>query len=80
MLLAVWGFRAVEITKLGGWREAGGSGGYKGDVSPEHPSSVLLGAWRLPHSPVLLIKTGSRQGSRRSAIPLTEGLRAEVRV
>lgn len=40
VLLAVWGFGAVEIISLGFWREPGGSGGYKGNVG-----TVLLEAW-----------------------------------
>lgn len=39
------GFWASRNNKAGCWREAGGSGGYKGNVSPEHPSIVLPGAW-----------------------------------
>lgn len=71
MLLAVWGFGAVEITKL----DAGGrlvvQEVTKVMSALSIPALCSLGPGRLPHSPALLTKTGSRQGSRSCASPLT---------
>lgn len=71
MLLAVWGFEAVEITKV----DAGGrlvvQEVTKVMSALSIPALCSLGPGRLPHSPALLTKTGSRQGSRSCASPLT---------